>query len=83
MDAQPADAALAHAAFAQAERRIVAADHTKFGHNALVHVFGAEGFDTLVTDIAPAAGLSKVLAHAGVEVICASPAVGDTDEEVV
>ncbi|MHB9833796.1 DeoR/GlpR family DNA-binding transcription regulator [Paraburkholderia terrae] len=83
MDAQPADAALARAAFSQAERRIVAADHTKFGHNALVHVFGADGLDTLVTDAAPAAGLSKVLAAAGVDVICASPAADDTNEEVV
>ncbi|MFM0022097.1 DeoR/GlpR family DNA-binding transcription regulator [Paraburkholderia azotifigens] len=83
MDAQPADAALARAAFSQAERRIVAADHTKFGHSALVHVFGADGLDTLVTDAAPATGLSRVLAGAGVDVICVSPAVDDTNEEVV
>jgi DeoR family glycerol-3-phosphate regulon repressor len=48
-----------------------------------VHVFGADGLDTLVTDAAPAAGLSRVLAGAGVDVICASPAADDTNEEVV
>ncbi|MEP9328232.1 DeoR/GlpR family DNA-binding transcription regulator [Paraburkholderia phymatum] len=83
MDAHPADAAIAQAAFAQAERRIVAADHTKFGHSALVHVFGAQGLDTLVTDIEPATGLSKVLTHAGVEIIRASSVADDTSEEVV
>lgn len=79
MDSQPADAAIALAAFSQAERRIVAADHTKFGHSALAHVFGADGLDYLVTDMVPAAALSKVLATAGVEVICAEPAAGNTD----
>lgn len=83
MDAQPADAALAQVAFSQAEHRIVAADHTKFGHSALVHVFGADNVDTLVTDAAPATGLAKVLAGAGVEVICASPAFDDTNHQVV
>ncbi|MEM5436030.1 DeoR/GlpR family DNA-binding transcription regulator [Paraburkholderia diazotrophica] len=74
MDAQPADAALALAAFSQAERRVVAADHTKFGHSALAHVFGPDGLDILVTDVAPAGALSKVLAAAGVETVCAAPA---------
>ncbi|WP_109481663.1 DeoR/GlpR family DNA-binding transcription regulator [Paraburkholderia sp. C35] len=83
MDAQPADASLAQTAFAQAERRIVAADHTKLGHSALVHVCDADGIDALVTDAMPVAGLSKVLAAAGVEVICAQPAVDDTSREVV
>ncbi|MBP0592536.1 DeoR/GlpR transcriptional regulator [Paraburkholderia sp. LEh10] len=83
MDAQPADAVLARTAFAQAERRIVAADHTKFGHSALAHVFGAEALDVLVTDVAPAAGLSKVLAAAGAEVICAASAAYHADEEIV
>jgi DeoR family transcriptional regulator, glycerol-3-phosphate regulon repressor len=83
MDAQPADAALARVAFSQAEHRIVAADHTKFGHSALVHVFGAEDLDMLVTDVAPAAGLAKVLAAAGVGVLCASPASAGTAEENV
>jgi DeoR family glycerol-3-phosphate regulon repressor len=46
-------------------------------------VFGADGLDILVTDAAPATGLSKVLAGAGVDVICVSPAVDDTNEEVV
>jgi DeoR family glycerol-3-phosphate regulon repressor len=83
MDALPADAAIAHAVFAQAERRIVAADHTKFGHSALVQVFGADGLDTLVTNVAPAAGLSKTLAAAGVEVICAAPDANGASEEAV
>ncbi len=40
MDAQPDDVSYSLAAFAQAERRVVVADHAKFGHSALVHAFG-------------------------------------------
>jgi DeoR family glycerol-3-phosphate regulon repressor len=74
MDALPADVTFALAAFAQAERRVVAADRAKFGHSALVHAFGADSVDLLVTDEAPVAALAQVLAGAGVEVAVATPA---------
>lgn len=50
MDSLPWDAAFAQAAFAQAEQRVVAADHAKFGHSALVRAFSPEEIDLLVTD---------------------------------
>ncbi|CAH2794671.1 MAG: Transcriptional regulator, DeoR family [uncultured Paraburkholderia sp.] len=73
MDALPADVAFSLAAFAQAERRVVAADHAKFGHSALLHAFGADGVDLLMTDEAPAPALSQALAAAGVEVLVGAP----------
>jgi DeoR family glycerol-3-phosphate regulon repressor len=69
MDALPADVTFAQAAFAQAERRVVAADHAKFGHSALVHAFGPETPNLLVTDAAPVPELARVFADAGVEVL--------------
>lgn len=83
MDALPADAALAQAMFGQAEQRIVAADHAKLGHSALVHVCGPDGVNRLVTNGVPAVGLSKVLKAAGVDVICAAAVEGATGEENV
>jgi DeoR family glycerol-3-phosphate regulon repressor len=77
MDALPADVAFSVAALAQAETRVVAADHAKFGHSALVHAFGPEALDLLVTDEAPAPALAQVLAAAGVEVSVAAPERGD------
>jgi DeoR family glycerol-3-phosphate regulon repressor len=74
MDALPADVAFSLAAFAQAERRVVAADHAKFGHSALLHAFGADCVDVLVTDEAPASALGQLLAAAGVEVVVGVPA---------
>ncbi|ACD19350.1 DeoR/GlpR family DNA-binding transcription regulator [Paraburkholderia phytofirmans] len=68
MDALPADAAFSQAACAQAERCVVAADHAKFGHSALVHAFGADAVDLLVTDDALAPALAQVFAAAGVDV---------------
>ena len=74
MDALPADAAFSLAAFAQAERRVVAADSAKFGHSALVHAFGPEAVDLLITDEAPAAALAGTLAAAQVDVLIGAPA---------
>jgi DeoR family transcriptional regulator, glycerol-3-phosphate regulon repressor len=68
MDALPADVAFTLAAFAQAERRVVAADHAKFGHSALVHAFGPGAAHLLVTDVAPAPELAQIFAAAGLEV---------------
>ncbi|RKR38751.1 DeoR/GlpR family DNA-binding transcription regulator [Paraburkholderia sp. BL17N1] len=75
MDALPADAAFSQAAFTQAERRVVAADHAKFGHSALVHAFGADAVDLLVTDEAPAPALAQVFAAAGVDVEVGTQAI--------
>lgn len=68
MDSLPADAALSLAMFAQAEQRVVVADQTKFGHSALVHAFGPEGVDVLITDKAPTPPLVQIFAAAGLEV---------------
>jgi DeoR family glycerol-3-phosphate regulon repressor len=76
MDALPADVAFAQAALAQAERRVVAADHAKFGHSALVHAFGADAVDLLVTDEAPVSALAQVFAAAGVDVAVGASAGG-------
>ncbi|MGF6774236.1 DeoR family glycerol-3-phosphate regulon repressor [Paraburkholderia sp. GAS199] len=77
MDALPADVAFSLAAFAQAERRVVAADHAKFGHSALVHAFGADSVDLLVTDEAPPSALAGALAAAGVEVEVGAAGLSD------
>ncbi|HEX7935535.1 MAG TPA: DeoR family transcriptional regulator, partial [Paraburkholderia sp.] len=74
MDTLAADVAFSLAAFAQAERRVVAADHAKFGHSALLHAFGADAVDLLVTDEAPAPALARVLAASGVEVLAGAEA---------
>lgn len=77
MDALPADVAFSLAAFAQAERRVVAADHAKFGHSALLHAFGADCVDVLVTDEVPVPALGQLLTAAGVEVVVGVPAGGE------
>lgn len=68
MDAQPDDVSYSLAAFAQAERRVVVADHSKFGHSALVHAFGPDGLDLLITDKAPSPALAQVFAATELEV---------------
>ena len=74
MDAQPDDVSYSLAAFAQAERRVVVADHAKFGHSALVHAFGPEAVDLLITDEAPSPALAQVFAAADLEVSYGAPA---------
>lgn len=68
MDAQPDDVSYTLAAFAQAERRVVVADHSKFGHTALVHAFGPDGLDLLVTDRAPPPAIAQVFAATELEI---------------
>jgi len=82
MDSLPWDAAFAQAAFAQAEERIVAADHSKFGHSALVRAFGADGIDHLITDAAPPDAPSQAFAAAGLKVSVAAPAEAGLNEPV-
>jgi DeoR family transcriptional regulator, glycerol-3-phosphate regulon repressor len=69
MDAQPDDVSYTLAAFAQAEQRVVVADHSKFGHTALVHAFGADGLDLLITDRAPPPAIEQVFAATELEVL--------------
>ncbi|MDE1182541.1 DeoR/GlpR family DNA-binding transcription regulator [Paraburkholderia sp.] len=69
MNAHPADVAYALAAFRQAEVRVVVADHTKFGHSALVHAFGSDAVDLLITDEAPPP-LAHLLTESDVEIVC-------------
>jgi DeoR family glycerol-3-phosphate regulon repressor len=73
MDAQPDDVSYSLAAFAQAERRVVVADHAKFGHSALVHAFGPEAVDLLITDEAPPSALAQAFAAADLEVSIGVP----------
>lgn len=68
MDAQPDDVSYTLAAFAQAERRVVVADHSKFGHTALVHAFGPDGLDLLITDKAPPPAIAQVFAATELEI---------------
>jgi DeoR family glycerol-3-phosphate regulon repressor len=75
MDSLPWDAAFAQAAFAQAEQRVVAAGHAKFGHSALVRAFGADEIDLLVTDEAPPPETAQVFAAAGLKVNVGAPEV--------
>jgi DeoR family glycerol-3-phosphate regulon repressor len=79
MDAQPDDVSYSLAAFAQAERRVVAADHAKFGHTALVHAFGPDAPDLLITDEAPSPALAQVFAAAELEVSAGAPALAEVD----
>lgn len=74
MDAQPDDVSYSLVAFAQAERRVVVADHAKFGHTALMHAFGPEAVDLLITDQAPSAALTQLFAAADLEVSFGMPA---------
>jgi len=52
-----------------ARRSIVAADASKFGRSAPIRIAEPEAFDTLVTDAAPPAALSRLLDSAGVTTV--------------
>jgi DeoR family glycerol-3-phosphate regulon repressor len=80
MDAQPDDVSYSLAAFAQAERRVVAADHAKFGHSALVHAFDPDAVDLLITDEAPPPALAQVFAATDLEVSFGAAATAQVDD---
>ncbi|MGF6757068.1 DeoR/GlpR family DNA-binding transcription regulator [Paraburkholderia sp. GAS42] len=73
MDSLPWDAAFAQAAFAQAEQRVVAADHAKFGHSALVRAFNPDELDLLVTDAALPPEPAEAFSAAGLKVLTGAP----------
>lgn len=68
MDAHLAEAEFSRMVIRQAERTIVAADHTKFGRRGFVRVCDLENIATLVTDTEPPAPFGSQLAAAGVAV---------------
>lgn len=83
MDAQLSDVSYSLAAFAQAEQRIVAADHAKFGHSALAHAFGPTDIDVLVTDEAPPPAIARAFSEAGLEVRVGRPSAVSGDGAAV
>ncbi|MBS1270730.1 MAG: Glycerol-3-phosphate regulon repressor [Gammaproteobacteria bacterium] len=71
MDFDLSEAEYARVVLQQAERRIVAADHSKFGRKGFVKVCEVDLIDTLITDRAPPLPLARQFEQAGVEVIVA------------
>lgn len=67
------EAELKHVFLAQAARKVVLCDASKFGRVSLVHVARLDAFDTLVTDAPPPRDIATALAAAGVETIVAGP----------
>ena len=66
-----AEADLARAVVARAKRRIVVADHSKFGQPAPFVACPAESIDVLVTDKAPRQVFEKLLAEWEIELVVA------------
>ena len=74
-DDDQAEAAIANAAMAQAQRKILAVDSSKFGKSAMVRLGSVTKMDTLVTDTHPEGGILRILEENGVEIVCSSRAV--------
>jgi DeoR family glycerol-3-phosphate regulon repressor len=68
MDAHLAEAEFSRMVLSQVERKIVVADHSKFGRKGFVKVCDLNGIDTLITDSPPPAYFARYLANAGVSV---------------
>jgi DeoR family glycerol-3-phosphate regulon repressor len=73
MDFQLEEAEVARAMIAQARLVTVIADSSKLDREALFQVCPLEAVGRLVVDQAPAGGLARALAAAGVEIIVAGP----------
>ena len=71
-DYSPEDSALKHVFLAQAQRRILLADQSKFRRISTVRVAGFDAFTDLVTDAEPPADLARALERAGTKVHIAS-----------
>ncbi|MDW6025242.1 DeoR/GlpR family DNA-binding transcription regulator [Mesorhizobium sp. BAC0120] len=65
MDYDLDEAEFARMVLTRGSRRMVVTDHTKFGRQGLVQVCGFDGFDELVTDIAPPENIVAALREAG------------------
>ncbi|MEO0822192.1 MAG: DeoR/GlpR family DNA-binding transcription regulator [Pseudomonadota bacterium] len=68
LDFDLSEAQVTRAALANARRRVLVADHTKFSRAAPVRVAEIETFDAIVTDRAPPAPFAALCAEAGVQV---------------
>lgn len=75
MDYDLCEAEYARVVLHQAERRIVAADHSKFGRKGFVKVCDAELIDVLITDRPPPPALARQFEQAGVEVVVADAGI--------
>jgi DeoR family glycerol-3-phosphate regulon repressor len=73
MDFHPEEAEFSQAVIAQANRVIVAADHSKFGRQASVRVCDLSGVDALITDRPPPPAFARRLAEAEVEIVGPAP----------
>ncbi len=71
MDFDPDEAAFARALLAQADRRVVVTDATKFGRRGLVLVAGFDRFTDLVSDKPPTDAIGAALAEAGTRIVVA------------
>lgn len=72
MDYNLQEAEFARIVLACGECSTIVTDHSKFGRLGLVAVCGLDGFDRLVTDVAPTGALLAALAQAGVEIVSAA-----------
>jgi DeoR family glycerol-3-phosphate regulon repressor len=68
MDSNFEEAQVAREMVNRARRRIVVADHSKFGRMAAFKVCDLDGIDMLVADQPPAPDLRTALTAAGVEI---------------
>ena len=71
MDFHVEEAAFSRAVMRRAKRKIVVADHSKFGSHAPVKVCALEDIDLLVTDRAPPPELDRRLAEASAKILIA------------
>lgn len=69
-DDDHAEVAAVSAALAQAQRKILAVDSSKFGRRAMVRVGTIADIDILVTDARPQGDVLRVIEEAGVELVC-------------
>lgn len=68
---------VAQAIIANSRQVYLAADHTKFGRNALVRLGGIEEIDALFTDLAPPPALRQELERGEVALFVAEPEPGE------
>lgn len=73
MDYDLQEAEVAKAMMERAEKTMVLADHSKFGHRAVFDVAPISAIDTLVTDTRPSEPICAALAEADVRLVVAEP----------
>lgn len=71
MDHDLEEAEFARTVLSRGEHTVVVTDHTKFGRRGFVQVCGFDGFDDLITDMAPAAPVLQILDNFKVRLVIA------------